>query len=132
MSRSDLVADSLTMIRNSVQRNKKTVDIINSSLLGEIVVILKREGFINNYRHIKGIGSGKLRLYLRYGNEGNSFILGIKRISKPGCRVYKKADEIPEVLNGLGICIVTTSKGVVTGKNAKELDLGGEIICYVW
>jgi len=132
MSRSDLIADSLTVIRNAISRKKEVAQIPSSNLLKELVEILKQEGFISNVRYIESPVQGRLRVYLRYNSEGNSFISGIKRISKPGRRVYKKVEDIPKVLNGLGICILTTSKGLLTGQKAKELGVGGEVVCYVW
>lgn len=132
MSRSDLIADSLSIIKNSIMREKEVVEIPRSNLLEGITEKLKQEGFIKDYRTIDDSRQGILRLYLRYDSEGNSFISEIERISKPGRRVYKNADEIPKVLNGLGVSILTTSQGMITDKEARENKVGGEVVCNVW
>ncbi len=132
MARSDFIADGLTVIRNGIQRGKKVVEIDKSNLLKEIIQIFKQEGFIKDFREIKDNKSGKLRVYLRYDSNGDNFISGIKRISKPGLRVYKNSSEIPKVLNGLGTCVLTTSKGVLSGEKARSMGIGGEVVCYIW
>lgn len=132
MSRSDLVADCLSIIKNAVMRGKKVVEIPGSNMLEDIVDKLRQEGFIKDYRVIEDSKQGILRLYLRYDSEGNSFISGLQRVSKPGRRVYKNAHEIPKVLNGLGISIITTSRGVLTDKEARKERVGGEVVCNIW
>jgi len=128
----DLVANGLTMIRNACLRKKEKVDIPASNMLKEIVRILKEEGFIKNVRLIENDKQGLIRLYLKYNEDSNPVITQIKRISKPGLRIYKGKDEIPVALDGLGITILSTSKGIMTDKQAREGDVGGEIICQVW
>ncbi len=133
MAMTDPVADMLTRIRNANMAQKDTVDIPTSKLKARIAEILKEEGFIKNHKEIQGGNpQGILRLHLKYGPEGEKVITGLKRISKPGMRVYAKKDEIPRVLGGLGIAIISTSQGVVTDREARKMDLGGEVICYVW
>jgi len=133
MAMTDPVADMLTRIRNANMAQKGTVDIPTSKLKAKVAEILKEEGFIKNCKEIKGGNpQGILRLQLKYGPDGEKVITGLKRISKPGMRVYAKKDEIPRVLGGLGIAIISTSQGVVTDREARKMDLGGEVICYVW
>ena len=103
-----------------------------SKFLEGVMKILKTEGFIGNYKLIKDPKQGILRVYLMYSKEGLPAILGIKRISKPGLRIYKKADELPRVYGGLGIAVISTSKGLMTDNEARAKKLGGEVICYVW
>lgn len=103
-----------------------------SNLKKEIVDILKREGFIRDFEYIEDSKQGVLRLFLKYGQDNERVITGIKKISKPGLRVYVKADELPRVLNGLGIAVVSTSKGVLTDKEARQQAVGGEVLAYVW
>ncbi len=128
----DLVANALTMIRNAYLRKKEKVDIPASNMLKEIARILKEEGFIKNIRLIEDDKQGLIRLYLKYNEDSNPVITQIKRISKPGLRIYKGKDEIPSALDGLGITILSTSKGIMTDKQAREGGIGGEIICQVW
>ncbi len=133
MAMTDPVADMLTRIRNANMAQKDNVDIPTSKLKARIAEILKEEGFIKNFKEIEGGNpQGVLRLQLKYGPDGEKVITGLKRISKPGMRVYAKKDEIPRVLGGLGIAIISTSQGVVTDREARKMDLGGEVICYVW
>lgn len=128
----DLVANALTMIRNACLRRKEKVDIPASNMLKEIARILKEEGFVENVRLIEDGKQGLIRLYLKYNEDKKSVITQIKRVSKPGLRIYKGKDEIPSALDGLGITILSTSKGIMTDKQAKEEGIGGEIICQVW
>lgn len=128
---SDPIADMLTRIRNANQLRYKEVEMPTSKMKEEIARILKEEGFIENYKVNKDDTQGKIVLTLKYAKK-QRVITGLKRISKPGLRVYAKADEIPSVLNGLGIAIVSTSEGVMTGKDAKSKSLGGEVLAYVW
>lgn len=132
MGMTDPIADLLTRIRNGSNARHEFVDIPASKVKIEIVKVLKEEGYINNYRMQKEEGKDVIRVDLRYGKDRKRVITGIKRISKPGLRVYAKRDMIPRVLGGLGIAIISTSKGVLTGKKASFEGVGGEVICYVW
>ncbi|MDJ0621691.1 MAG: 30S ribosomal protein S8 [Desulfocapsaceae bacterium] len=133
MAMSDPLADMLTRIRNAVMVKKSSVEIPKSNTKVEIARVLKEEGYIVDYRVSQQEGEqGTLIVDLKYDEEGGSVISGIQRVSKPGLRQYAKAGEIPQVLNGLGISIVSTSKGIVTDKNAKAQNTGGEILCEVW
>lgn len=132
MSMTDPIADMLTRIRNANMVKHQKVDIPSSTMKVSIATVLKQEGFIKNYKVISDNLQGVLRIYLKYIDEKDSVINEIKRISKPGGRVYVKADEIPEVKCGLGIVILSTSKGVITDSAARKTGLGGEVICTVW
>jgi small subunit ribosomal protein S8 len=127
----DPIADMLTRIRNANQMRSKEVEVPASKMKLEIAKILKDEGFIVDYKIKKDGVSELIVLNLKYNNK-ERVITGLKRISKPGLRVYAKTEELPRVLNGLGIAIVSTSKGVMTGKQAKAESLGGEVLAYVW
>ncbi len=132
MSMSDPLADMLTRIRNAVMVKFDNVEIPRSSVKVDVAKVLREEGYINDY-HVSDKGvQGTLTIELKYGPNGESVISGIKRISKPGLRKYAKADAIPKVLNGLGVAIVSTSKGIVTDRAAKAQNTGGEILCEVW
>ena len=128
----DPIADMLTRIRNANQMRYKEVEVPASKMKLEIARILKEEGFIADYKVKKNNVQNIISLNLKYGEKKERVITGLKRISKPGLRVYAKAEEIPTVLNGLGIAIVSTSKGVMTGKDAKKQSLGGEVLAYIW
>ena len=128
----DKIADMLTRIRNANQLKYETVEVIGTKMTLGIAEILKREGFINDFSYKKDSKGDKLTIDLKYGEKKERVITGLKRISKSGLRVYVKADEIPRVLNGLGIAIISTSKGLMTGKKAKEAGLGGEVLAYIW
>ena len=132
MSMTDPVADYLTRIRNGQGRLKDYVDIPSSNLKKRISYILKEEHFVKDYIEIKDNKQHILRVFLKYDGDNNPVINGIKRVSKPGCRVYVSSDNLPRVLNGLGISIITTSMGVVSNKKAKQLSVGGEVLCQVW
>ena len=132
MSVTDPIADLLTRIRNANQMRYNEVVIPSSKLKLEIVEILKSEGYIVSYKIEKGEAQDNIIITLKYGKNKERVISGLKRISKPGLRVYAKAEEIPTVLNGLGISIVSTSKGIMTGKTAKKENLGGEVLAYIW
>ncbi len=132
MGMTDPIADLLTRIRNGSNARHEFVDIPASRVKMEIVKVLKEEGYVNNYRMQKEEGKDVIRVDLRYGKNHKRVITGIKRISKPGLRVYAKRDMIPRVLGGLGIAIISTSKGVLTDKKASFEGVGGEVICYVW
>jgi len=128
----DPIADMLTRIRNAKQMRYTEVEVPASKIKEEIARILKEEGYIADYNIKKGDVQNIIVLNLKYGEKKEQVINGLKRISKPGLRVYAKADEIPRVLNGLGIAIVSTSEGVMTGKDAKAKSLGGEVLAYIW
>ena len=128
----DPIADMLTRIRNANVVKHETVDVPASNMKKELSRILLEEGFIRGYDVIEDGKQGIIRIQLKYGQTGERVIQGIKRISKPGMRVYTNAYEIPKVLNGLGISIISTSKGILTDKQARKENVGGEVICYVW
>jgi len=128
----DPIADMLTRIRNANQMRYKEVEMPNSRLKLEIAKILKNEGYINSYKIKKNDVQDKLILLLKYGEKKERVITGLKKISKPGLRVYAKANEVPTVLNGLGIAIISTSKGLMTDKKAREENAGGEVLAYIW
>ncbi len=128
----DPIADMLTRIRNANEMRYVEVEVPASKIKEEIARILKEEGYISDYKITKGDVQNTIVLNLKYGNKKERVITGLKRISKPGLRVYAKADEVPQVLNGLGIAIMSTSKGIMTGKHAKEQKLGGEVLAYIW
>ncbi len=128
----DPIADMLTRIRNANQMRNKEVEIPASKIKVEIARILKEEGFIVDYKTKKNNVQDILVLTLKYGENKERVITGLKRISKPGLRAYVKADEVPKVLNGLGIAIISTSKGVMTDKDARQQSLGGEVLAYIW
>ena len=132
MSMTDPIADMLTRTRNANVATKDKVEIPASNLKEEVAKVLKKEGFIRGYERIENNGQGLLKLYLKYGAEGEKVITGLKRISKPGLRVYANKDEIPKVLGGLGTAIISTSYGVLTDKEARKQGVGGEVLCYVW
>ena len=129
---SDPIADMLTRIRNANQLRYKEVEVPTSKIKEEIARILKEEGYVAGYKIKEDPTGNKIVLALKYGAKKERVITGLKRISKPGLRVYAHADEIPSVLNGLGIAIVSTSEGVMTGRDAKKKSLGGEVLAYVW
>jgi len=128
----DPISDYLTRIRNTIVRGKKFVEIPGSNNKEAMTKILKEEGFINNYEFIPDNKQGIIKIELRYDEDDKPMITGLKKISKPGRRVYKKANELPRVLNGIGIAIVSTSKGLLTDEQAREENIGGEILCYIW
>lgn len=128
----DKIADMLTRIRNANQMKYATVEVIGTKMTLGIAQILKEEGYISDFNYEKSLKGDKLTLNLKYGDKKERVITGLKRISKSGLRVYVKSDEIPRVLNGLGIAIISTSKGLMTGKKAKEAGLGGEVLAYIW
>ncbi|WP_347297932.1 30S ribosomal protein S8 [Dolosigranulum savutiense] len=132
MVMTDPTADFLTRVRNANEARHETVEVPASNLKRDIANILKDEGFIRDVEYIEDNKQGVLKLTLKYGQEGDRVITGIKRISKPGLRVYAGAQDVPKVLNGLGIAIVSTSEGVVTDKVARSKHVGGEVIAYVW
>jgi small subunit ribosomal protein S8 len=128
----DRIADMLTRIRNANQMKYETVEVLGSKMTLGIAEILKEEGYITDFEYTKDIKGDKLTLTLKYGDKKERVITGLKRISKSGLRVYAKSEEIPRVLNGLGIAIISTSKGLMTDKKAREAGLGGEVLAYIW
>ena len=132
MVMTDPIADFLTRIRNANMVMHEKVEIPASKTKTSLAEILKNEGFIKDYEQVEDGKQGIIRVYLKYGPNREKVISGLKRISKPGLKVYCKKDEIPKVLGGLGIAIISTSKGIMTDKEARKLGLGGEVICYVW
>ncbi|MFW6319268.1 MAG: 30S ribosomal protein S8 [Bacillota bacterium] len=131
MVMTDPIADMLTRIRNANQMKKQTVDIPASNLKQQVLDVLREEGYINNIVVVKGKPVNHLRVTLKYSNN-ERVVKGLKRISKPGLRVYAKHGEIPKVLNGLGIAIISTSKGIMTDREARKQEIGGEILAYIW
>lgn len=132
MAVTDSIADMLTVIRNGSFAKKDVVEVRGSKLSEEILNIFKKENFITNYKLIKDNKQGILRVYLKYAKDGTPAILGIKRVSKPGLRIYKQSDELPKVYGVLGIAVISTSKGLMTDGQARENRVGGEILCYIW
>ena len=128
----DPIADMLTRIRNANQNRAKTVSMPSSKIKEEIARILKDEGFIEEFSIEENDVQNNLTLTLKYGQKKERVITGLKRVSKPGLRVYSKAEELPRVLNGLGIAIISTPKGVMTDKEARKTNVGGEVIAYIW
>jgi len=132
MVMTDPIADFLTRIRNANSVNHEKVEIPSSKMKKTLAGILKEEGYIKNFEYIEDGKQGLLRLYLKYGNDKQKVITGIKRISKPGLRIYARKDQLPRVLGGLGIAVISTSYGIMTDKEARKRQLGGEVVCYVW
>jgi len=132
MGITDTVADMLTRIRNGSKAEKKWVDVPASKLKKELARILMEEHFIEKFDYIEDNKQGELRVFLKYDENDMPIIKGIKRISKPGLRKYAQADNLPRVLNGLGIAVISTSSGVMTDRDARKKDIGGEVICHVW
>lgn len=132
MSMTDPVADMLTRIRNGSQARFSKVDMPLSTIKQEIAKILKREGFIKDWKTVNEEDKGTLRVYLKYDTQNRGIITGLKRVSKPSRRIYVGSNQIPSVLNGYGINIISTSKGVVTDHEARQMNVGGEILCSVW
>jgi len=132
MVMTDPIADMLTRIRNANKARHEKLEIPASNLKKQIAEILKSEGFVRDYEFVEDDKQGVIRIYLKYGVNEQHVITGLKKISKPGLRVYVKADEIPRVLNGLGIAIISTSKGLLSDKEAREQTVGGEVLAYVW
>ena len=132
MNITDPIEDMLTRIRNANSSKHKTVDIPASNMKLGIAEILFKEGYIKSFEEIKDDTQGIIRITLKYDEKGTRVIDGLKRISKPGLRVYASKDELPKVLNGLGIAIISTSQGLKTDKEARELGIGGEVLAYIW
>lgn len=132
MSMTDPIADYLTRIRNAMARRHSKVDIPASNILKSITQILHEQGYIRNFNFTEDDKQGKIRVYLKYTDDKTSAITGIQRVSRPGFRIYTKVDEIPRVLNGLGVAILSTPKGIVTDKQARKDRVGGEVLCKIW
>lgn len=132
MAMTDPIADFLTRIRNANSVGHKTASAPSSKTKEAIAEILKREGFIKNYEIIEDNKQNEIKISLKYGRNQEKVITGIKRISKPGLRIYAKSEDVPKVLNGLGIAIISTSNGVITDKEARQQGVGGEVLAYVW
>lgn len=128
----DPIADMLSRIRNANNARHKSVDVPCSNIKKEIAKILLDEGYIKGYDVVEDDKQGMIKIDLKYSQDGERVICGLKRISKPGLRVYVKCDDVPKVLGGLGIAIISTSKGIITDKMARQEKVGGEVICYVW
>jgi len=131
MSLSDPIANMLTNVRNAVRTRKETVDVRASNLIGKILEIFKTDGYIDDYRLLKDTTQGTFRIYLKYENKKPT-ITGLRRVSRVGLRHYAAKDKLPRVLSGLGTAVITTSKGVLTDREARKLKIGGEVICYIW
>lgn len=131
MSMTDPISNLLTNVRNAAHANKETVDIPAFKLGEKILEIFKNDGYIEDFRLLKDTKQGVLKIYLKYDNK-QSVILGLKRVSRPGLRVYAKQGKIPRVISGLGTAIISTSRGVITDKEARKNKVGGEVLCYIW
>ena len=132
MSVTDPIANLLTNIRNAIHARKESVDVPGSNLGQKILEIFKSDGYLEDYRPIKDNKQGVLKIYLKYAKNHKPAISGLQRISKPGLRVYVKNDNLPRVINGLGTAVISTSKGVMTDREARKNNIGGEVLCYVW
>ena len=132
MTMTDPIADMLTRIRNANMVRHEKLEVPASNMKKEIAEILKREGFVRDVEYVEDSKQGIIRIFLKYGQNDERVITGLKRISKPGLRVYAKTNEVPKVLNGLGIALVSTSNGLLTDKEARAKQVGGEIVAYVW
>jgi len=132
MSQTDPIADLLTRVRNAALAKKREVQVPASRMKVEIVKILRDEGYIKNFKVTEDPKQGVLTISLKYTDENRPVITGIRRVSKPGCRIYCTRDSVPKVLDGLGITIISTSQGLATGRKCEELGVGGEVICHIW
>ena len=132
MVMTDPIADFLTRIRNGNMRKFDVVEAPASKIKRQIAEILKAEGYVKDVEYVEDNKQGVIRVFLKYGKNGEKVITGLKRVSTPGLRVYKKCEDLPKVLNGLGIAIISTSEGLLTDKEARQKNVGGEVIAYVW
>ena len=128
----DPIANYLTLIRNALQAKHQKVDIPSSKLLVEITKLLKDEGYIANFKVTEEGSKSILKVYLKYGSKGEQVVSGLQRVSRPGCRVYSSTKRIPSVLGGLGVSILSTPKGILTGAQARKAGVGGEVLCSIW
>lgn len=131
MSLNDPISNMLTNIRNASHARKEAVDVPGSKLAGKILEIFKNDGYIENYRLLEDNPQGTLKIYLKYGGK-KPMIRGLKRVSRPGLRIYVRNDNIPRVINGLGTAVISTSKGIMTDREARKQKVGGEVLCYIW
>lgn len=129
---SDPIADLLTRIRNANTVNHDRIEVPGSKMKKAIVQILKEEGFVRDFEWVDNGHQGIIRVYLKYGPNKSKVISGLRRISRPGLRVYAKKDQVPKVLGGLGVAVLSTSQGIMTDKKARQTGLGGEVLCYIW
>lgn len=129
---SDPIADLLTRIRNANTVNHDRIEVPGSKMKKAVVQILKEEGFVRDFEWVDNGHQGIIRVYLKYGPAKSKVISGLRRISRPGLRVYAKKDQVPKVLGGLGVAILSTSQGIMTDKKARQTGLGGEVLCYIW
>jgi len=132
MTMTDPIADMLTRIRNALRNRSEHVDVPASKLKAGVLEVLKREGYISDFKSAEEGAFRLIRVYLKYGPQGEDIINKLVRVSKPGCRVYKGADELPPVLDGLGVSVVSTPKGVLSDRECRKSKVGGEVICSVW
>jgi len=132
MGMTDPIADMLTRIRNANLAKQEKVDIPCSNLKLELARVLKEEGYIKNFKLLKDRKQGLVRVYMKYSPEEIRVINGLKRVSRPGNRVYVAAEELPRVMGGLGIAVISTSRGVITDKQSRKMNVGGEVLCYIW
>ena len=132
MSLTDPIANMLTSVRNALQARKETVDVPASKLIGRILDILKSDGYIEDFRLLKDNIQGTYKIYLKYEKNKKPSIMGLRKISKPGLRIYVPQEDLPRVLNGLGTAVISTSKGVLTDREARKLKVGGEVLCHIW
>ena len=132
MSMTDPIADLLTRMRNNIQIRSKVVTIPFSRLKTQILEVLKREGFIRNFEVVVEENKKNILVYLKYAENGSSVVSMLQRVSKPGCRIYSKATDVKPVLNGLGISVITTAKGVLSDRECRAQNVGGEVICEIW
>ena len=128
----DLIADMLTIVRNGSRAKKEKADVKNSRLNREILAIFKKESYIKNFKNIDDKRQGVIRVYLKYDKDRKPFITQIRRISKPGLRIYVNKENVPKVLSGLGTAVISTSKGILTDREARKEKVGGEVVCYIW
>lgn len=131
MSLTDPIANLLTNIRNAARVKKETVEVPASKLAERVLEIFKNDGYIEDYRLLKNNTQGVFKIYLKYETNAPS-IIGIKRVSRPGLRIYVKRDRVPRVINGLGTAVISTSRGVISDREARKLRVGGEVVCYIW
>ena len=131
MSLTDPISNMLANVRNAIRAGHETVDVPASKLTGRILDIFKNDGYIEDFKLMKDNAQGTYKVYLKYQGK-KAAIIGLKRISKPGLRVYTQNDTIPRVLNGLGTAVISTSKGVISDRDARKFSIGGEVLCYIW
>ena len=132
MSLTDPISNLLTSVRNAIHSQKETVDVPASKLSQKILEIFKNEGYIENFRLLKDSKQGILKIYLKYEKNKKSVVIGLRRVSRSGLRIYVKGDNVPRVLNGLGVALISTSRGLMTDREARKHKVGGEVLCYIW